>query len=474
MGATANKVRGGMVATPWGQSDALRERRLRPGPGRPRDEVIANQRERLFGAMVASVAERGYIATTVNDLVEISGVSSRSFYDLFPDKKACFLATLEAMIEAAVAYAAQSVGRKLSDPSPGGVDLPRSPGDGEGSWEERARHGFDAFAEMVAAQPAAARLAFLESYAAGPEAMVLIENAVAGFEWLAQQTLEQSPERAAMPAEMISAHVGAQQEITRTRLRRGQEKELPELITQIWDLLLAYRPPPEPLRLTGRAPRFGPETIDSHDHAERALRAFAVVVAEQGYVNTTVEAVLKRAQMSATTFYAHFHGKDDAMLAAIDSACSQILAAVLPAFRRAPDWPNGIRAGFGALCNFLASRPALAQLIAVEIYAAGSTAVERRTETLAPLEELIAGGFEREPALPPLVTEAVAGATFTLIYKRLRSSGPGSLPSLAPMLTYITLSPFIGAEEACRVANGDGRGRPASPANSGSSQDAVA
>lgn len=473
MGAAAHKVRDGMVATPWGQSGSLRDRRLRPGPGRPREEVIANQRERLFGAMVASVAERGYIATTVNDLVEISGVSSRSFYDLFPDKKACFLATLEAMIEAAVAYAAQSVGKRLADPAPGGVDLPQSPGGGEGSWEERARHGFDAFAEMVAAQPAAARLAFLESYAAGPEALVLIENAVAGFEWLAQQTLEQSPERAGMPAEMISAHVGAQQEITRTRLRRGQERELPELITQIWDLLLAYRPPPEPLRLTGRAPRFGAETIDAHDHAERALRAFAVVVAEEGYVNTTVEAVLKRAQMSATTFYAHFHGKDDAMLAAIDSACSQILAAVLPAFRRAPDWPNGIRAGFGALCNFLASRPALAQLIAVEIYAAGSAAVERRSETLAPLEELIAAGSERAPSLPPLAVEAIAGATFTLIYKRLRSSGAGSLPGLAPMLTYITLSPFIGPDEACRIANGDGRGRPASsPVDN--SQDAVA
>lgn len=474
MGVAANKVRDGMVATPWGQSGSLRERRLRPGPGTPRDEVIANQRERLFGAMVASVAERGYIATTVNDLVEISGVSSRSFYDLFPDKKACFLATLEAMIEAAVAYATQSVGKTLADPKPGGVDLPRSPGDGQGSWEERARYGFDAFAEMVAAQPAAARLALLESYAAGPEALALIENAVAGFEWLAQQTLEQSPERAGMPVEMVSAHVGAQQEITRTRLRRHQEKELPTLMEQIWDLLLAYRPPPDPLRLTGRAPRFGAETIDAHDHAERALRAFAVVVAEEGYVNTTVEAVLKRAQMSATTFYAHFHGKDDAMLAAIDSACSQILAAVLPAFRRAPDWPNGIRAGYGALCNFLASRPALAQLIAVEIYAAGSVAVERRSETLRPLQELIAEGFEREPSLPPLAIEAIAGATFTLIYKRLRQSGPGSLPTLAPLLTYITLSPFIGPEEACLIANGDGRGRPTASSGTDKSQDAVA
>jgi AcrR family transcriptional regulator len=437
-----------MVATPWGDSDALREKRLRPGPGVPREEVVANQRRRFFGAMVASVSERGYVATTVNDLVEISGVSSRTFYDLFPDKKACFLATLEATIEAAAAYAIQSNAEKLD-----GAD---------GGWEQQARLGFDAFARMIALQPAAARLAFLEAYPAGPEAVRLVENAATGFEWLAQQMLEQSPERAGMPAEMVTAHVGAQQEIARTRLRRGEEAELPDLLDGLWDLLLSYRPPPQPLRLSGRTPRFGPEAIDAHDHAERALRAFAVVVAEEGYVDTTVEAVLKRAQMSATTFYANFAGKDDAMLAAIDSACSQIIAAIMPAFRRAPDWPLGVRAGYGALCNFLASRPAMAHLIAVEIHAAGSAAMERRHETLRPLEDLIDEGFEHEPGAPNLAAEAITGAVFTVIYKRLRASGPGSLPALAPLLTYITLCPFLGAEEACRVANSDGRGRSSS------------
>ena len=96
-----------MVDTPWGASESLRDRRLRPGPGVPRAEVVANQRRRLFGAMVASVAERGYQATTVSHLVAISGVSSRTFYDLYPDKQACFIATMEGLIEAAIAYVAE-------------------------------------------------------------------------------------------------------------------------------------------------------------------------------------------------------------------------------------------------------------------------------------------------------------------------------------------------------------------------------
>ncbi len=451
-----------MVATPWGKSESLRKRKLRPGPGVPREEVVANQRERLFGAVVACVSERGYAATTVVDLLEVSGVSSRTFYDLFPDKKACFLATLEAMIQAAVAFAAQSAGTALDEKRPGGVNLPTPTDEDPETWEEHARRGFDVFAEMVVSQPAAARLALVEAYAAGPEAMIPIENATAGFEWLTRQTIELSPERVGMPADMIAAHIGSQQEITRTRLREGKESELPELMDESFKLMLSYRPPSEPLRTVGRLTKFLPEQIEAHDHAERALRAFAAVVAENGYVETTVDEVLSRAQMSATTFYANFHGKEDAMLAAIDSAAAQLVAAVLPAYRRAADWPDGIRAAFGALCTFLASRPSLARLLMVEVYAAGPAVVQRRLETLSPLEQLLAEGSERSPDTPKIAAEAILGGLYTLAYKRIRDSGPEAMPGLAPVLTYIALSPFIGAEDAVRVANGAGHARPAS------------
>jgi AcrR family transcriptional regulator len=450
------RVRSTMVLTPWGESDSLRGRRLSPGPGTPRDEVLANQRERLFGAMVASVSERGYRATTVGHLAEISGVSSRTFYDLFADKQACFLATLEAIIEAAIAYAAQRAGELVEDPAPGGVSLPDD-ALRAGSWEERAGQGLRSFAEMIVAQAAAARLALVEAYTAGPEALVPLERAMAGFEWLTRQVLEQSPERAEMPAEMVMALMGSQQEISRNRLREGREKELPGLTEELWGLLLSYRPPPQPLRPVGRPPKAQPETDEPHDHAERALRALAAVVAEKGYADTTVDAVLKRAQMSATTFYANFDGKDDAMLAAIDSFCSQIVAAAMPAFRRAGDWPHGIRAAFGALFNFLASRPALANLTMVEVYAAGLEAMQRRIEALRPLQELIAGGYGLAPETPRITAEGIVGGVYTLAYRRLRDAGPGSLPALAPVCAYITLSPFVGPDEACRIANGDGR-----------------
>jgi len=444
-----------MVLTPWGNSESLRGRKLRPGPGVPRAEVLANQRERLFGAMVAVVGEKGYQATTVGDLVALSGVSSRTFYDLFSDKKACFLATMEAIVAAAIGYTTWSVGGPVADESPGGVKLPAREAGGA-DWEERARTGLAAFAAMVAAQPAAAHLVMVDAYAAGPEALAPIERSIAGFEWLAQQVIDQSPERAGMPVEMREALIGAQREMALNRLLEGRERELPAAAAELWDVFLSYRPPPEPLRLAARPPQAPPESTDAHDHAERALRALTAVVAEEGYARTTVDAVLRRGQMSATTFYAQFDGKEDAMLAAIDWAGARIVAVTTPAYRRAPDWAHGIRAALGALFDLLAARPALANLVVVEAYAAGPEAIRRRSEALRPFEDLFRAGFELSPETSRLAAEGIVGAIHQLSHRRLRESGAAALPALAPVCAYIALAPFVGAAEACRVANGDG------------------
>jgi AcrR family transcriptional regulator len=425
-----------MVDTPWGASDSLRDRMLPPGPGTPAEDVARNQRERLFGAMVAGVATRGYGGTRVTDLIELSGISRRSFYDLFPDKEACFKAVVEEIVTEAV---------RRGDP--GDVD----PG------EERARRRFEKLSKVVIDQPAAARLCLIDAHAAGPEALRPIEDALTAVEKLMQIRAAEMPERAGTPPEMIGALIGAAIEIIRTRLRCGTEAELLDLAAPLMDFLLAYRPPPRPLRLATRPPSSAPETLAGHDHEERALRAFAVVVAEGGYENATIEEVVKRASMSPTTFYANFEGKRDALMAAIDSAGAQVGAAILPAFRRTPDWPTAVRAAYGALLNFMASRPAMAHLLLVDVYAAGPEALARRDEAMRPLTQMIEEGRRHSPEVPALSVEAIVGAVYSLAFRQAREGGAASLPGLAPLCAYLTLAPFIGTDLACEVANGDSR-----------------
>jgi AcrR family transcriptional regulator len=428
------------LATPWGQADSLRGRQLRPGPGNDPAEVARNQRERLFGAMVASVSERGYAATTLAHLVEISGVSRRSLYDLFADKDACFRASVEALL-------AGGLGQLLGAEDP------------SADWDERARGRFSAYAKLIADQPAAARMCLSEAYVAGGAARAPVEEAIEVWERAMDELLAESPEHSGMPAEMITIFAGSTLEIARDRLQRDRAEELPQLIDQAAEALLAYRPPPQPLRLATRPPKAPAEVISGPDHRERALRALAVACAEQGYANVGVNEVIKRASMSPTTFYANFSGKEDALIAAIESFGAQVVAATMPAYRRHADWPQGVRAAIGALLNFLASRPAVARLLAVEVYAAGPRALAARDDALHGLTAIMAPGGRRFPGTVSSTRSLVAEGTYALAYRKVRESGPESLPGMAPILTYLALAPFIGADRACAAANGDGQGR---------------
>jgi AcrR family transcriptional regulator len=59
------------------------------------ETVRASQRERLLRAMLECVAERGYEATTVPEVVATARVSRNAFYEFFTDKTDCFIATCD-------------------------------------------------------------------------------------------------------------------------------------------------------------------------------------------------------------------------------------------------------------------------------------------------------------------------------------------------------------------------------------------
>ena len=74
-------------------------RRLPHGPnGMSREEVARNQRARMYGGMIEAVHEHGYPQTTVAHVIALAGVSRRAFYEQFPNKEACFLATYDIVV----------------------------------------------------------------------------------------------------------------------------------------------------------------------------------------------------------------------------------------------------------------------------------------------------------------------------------------------------------------------------------------
>jgi AcrR family transcriptional regulator len=426
-----------MVRTPWGDAGELRERKLRPGRGTPREEAEKNQRERLFAALVATVDEKGYEATTVADLVKLSGVSRSAFYRHFEDKQACFLAAVEALVEPTL--------KRLADES------------GEAAEPQRAQRAFELLIELIVRQPAAAKMCIVEVYGAGPEGAVLVDRMMDSATELAQRLLEQDPEHQGLPPDLVRSIVGGVQKVIHKRLYRGKVEELPELAPQLWQWIFRYPVPPGPLKATRRrtvkALPFEERQAQSNP-PERVLRALAAVVAEKGYPDTTVAEVVSLAQTSQRTFYEHFKNKEDAIVAALDSGSAHMLAAALPAFRRAPDWQHAVHDTIEAMFAFGAEEPEYARLGGVEMYAAGKRALDQREVVTEGMEGLLAPGFELAPDTPPIAAEAVGGALYSLLYDHVNRKGPETLPDLVPTLVYVTLAPFLSAAEAYEISVG--------------------
>ena len=125
-----------------------------------------------------------------------------------------------------------------------------------------------------------------------------------------------------------------------------------------------------------------------------------------------------------------------------------MLASVLPAFHRAKTWPQSVRAAYEAMFAFAMEEPEYTRMGAVEMYSVGSAALRRRDGVMDGLEALLTPGYELAPDTPPIAAEAIGGAIYSLIHDQVKRSGAESLPELAPMATYMTLAPFLGADEA--------------------------
>jgi AcrR family transcriptional regulator len=100
------------------------------------DPVLGDPfRLRLLDGLAASIAERGYRASTVADVVRNARTSKRTFYDQFASKEECFLELLGADIERLGQCIAAAV-------------------DAEGDWHQQIRQAVEAYVSYIESRPA--------------------------------------------------------------------------------------------------------------------------------------------------------------------------------------------------------------------------------------------------------------------------------------------------------------------------------
>lgn len=198
------------------------------------------------------------------------------------------------------------------------------------------------------------------------------------------------------------------------------------------------------IKLTG-GPHGIPRAVVHEVQRGRLLDALAEVIAEEGYLNTTVHKILKRAGISRRTFYEIFTDKEDCFLAAYQEAADHVIVLVQRACRLGGTPEIRIENSLRAMLEFAEHEPAVATMCIVEVMAAGEKARERRAKTMERLTELVAGALEersddRDEAM--LRARVLVGGVYEMVYDSLARGEVEGLTELAEEVVASHLGPL--------------------------------
>src|SRR6266516_845090 len=186
-----------------------------------REEVLASQRGRMLEAMAQAVGEKGYVRTTVADVLSRAGVSRETFYEHFADKEVCFLAAYELAVEAMHQTIAEGMPARRVTPL------------------TRLRHALGAYLDVMAEESAMARVFLVDVYAAGPKALARRRDVMDRFiDMIAQLIGASGPDQRFA----VEAFVGAISSMVTVRVAAGEQERLPELLDPILRIAPRFLP----------------------------------------------------------------------------------------------------------------------------------------------------------------------------------------------------------------------------------------
>jgi AcrR family transcriptional regulator len=183
-----------------------------------REDVRDSQRRRLIRAMLDVVADQGYPATTVGDVVSAARCSRNAFYDLFEDKEACYIA------------AADEAGAEM-------LNALVSAAEQEESWLDALRSGMRSYLRSWADDPNYAAAYLIHLPAAGERALEQRDRIYADFagmfEGLAARARAEQPLIPPLPPLAPRLLVMSITELIAQEVRNGRVAELPKLEDQL-------------------------------------------------------------------------------------------------------------------------------------------------------------------------------------------------------------------------------------------------
>jgi AcrR family transcriptional regulator len=199
------------------------------------------------------------------------------------------------------------------------------------------------------------------------------------------------------------------------------------------------------------------ESGDPGEDRERLVAAISRAAGEQGYDKLTVEHVVRYAGVSSATFYEHFATKEQGLMAAFDAFLDRLWLEVYAVCETDAAWPQKVRAALDVTLSYLAESSNVARVFAIEAAAASLAATERQLAAVESFAALLSGGrrlYPRAAELPAPTERALVGGIASIISGHLLAEEPQVLFELEPQLTELVLMPYLGQNEAKRIACG--------------------
>jgi AcrR family transcriptional regulator len=204
--------------------------------GYSREQVAHHQRERLIAGLAEAVAEKGYAAVTLTDIVKQAQVSRRVFYANFESKEECFLAAFEVV----VGHLGELIAEAVEE-----LD----------GWPQQAIAATRAALAFLASEPGLARLCLVESRGAGPAVAARFAAAVGELApLLAQGRAERPAGERPLPESTEDSTIGSLVSLAYRKAASGEAAQLEDLLPDCAEFILSpYLGPAEAARLARAA-----------------------------------------------------------------------------------------------------------------------------------------------------------------------------------------------------------------------------
>jgi AcrR family transcriptional regulator len=217
-----------------------------------------------------------------------------------------------------------------------------------------------------------------------------------------------------------------------------------------------------------RGPYAIPADVVAADQRRRLLEALPLVVAENGFEGTTVDQIVKVAQVRRNSFYEQFTDKRDCFAAAYEIAQERLLGVLTFQCYVRSGLADRISYALSAGLELLAANPALTGLIAAEAPAAGGAIAARHYDWLDRYGRLLRFAAINSPEISqpgPGVEPAVVGGVVSRVKQLALAGRCEALPELCPELVQFVLSFYgdVGAASALPAATQPGQGEPPQP-----------